>query len=483
MGMKFILLWLWACTLPIPTLLATDLRRPVNVSQTLLATDLRRYISLPPRQSTFAHHAQPVDVAEVSRPLQTAPTWLTDHALLPLRKGWTKTHASLLRLWSSHAAPTHEQLQPFHPDDARSSATFLGLVAALLLIDGATLRNNGCSTTLHKKAGLHWAFAALPAMFWISCAFIFGVYIYTTRSSTDALYWATAYLLEWMMSAQHLFVARDIFEAHSTPPAQRDAVLHWCSPLAALLRLALFATENCLLRWFAWSYVVLGLFLLYRAEKAVSAAKLQDSPTLGEQPKSVMQGWLLACVPFVDRYSPRGHLFESAPVNAASGEPVAPGCPVSANPATGFSETPHTRLVATRLAVVSLQLVASDAVLAIGSVSIVTAHVPDFFLASTASILATLGVRTLLFATDELASWCELLPYTVATVLALFGAKLLLMRWLQVPVGGLLLTLIVVVALSSLGAFLQLRRQQQPAGSQPAASRRARDSLQRLPRR
>merc|ERR1712008_8591 len=152
-------------------------------------------------------------------------------------------------------------------------------------IDGATLRrNNGCSTSRHNKAGLRWAFAALPAMFWISCAFIFGVYIYTTHSSIDALNWATAYLLEWMMSAQHLFVIRDIFEAHSTPPAQRDAVLHWVSPLAVLLRLALFATANCLLRCFTWFYVALGFFLLYRAEKAVSSAKMHASPTLGEQP-------------------------------------------------------------------------------------------------------------------------------------------------------------------------------------------------------
>eukprot|EP00419_Tripos_fusus_P035330 CAMPEP_0172783322 /NCGR_PEP_ID=MMETSP1074-20121228/204377_1 /TAXON_ID=2916 /ORGANISM="Ceratium fusus, Strain PA161109" /LENGTH=166 /DNA_ID=CAMNT_0013620311 /DNA_START=805 /DNA_END=1305 /DNA_ORIENTATION=- len=104
----------------------------------------------------------------------------------------------------------------------------------------------------------------------------------------------------------------------------------------------------------------------------------------------------------------------------------------------------------------------------------VTAQVPDFFLASTASILATLGVRTLFFAADELESWCELLLYMVAAVQALLGAKLLLEHWLQVPVAALLAAFIVVVALCSIGSFLQFRQQQQ---QQPAAARKLQQGL------
>jgi len=444
--------------LPVPALLALDLQRPR---------------SLPPRQSTLVFHSKPINATRSSGSLQTAaPSLPEDHAaLLPLPKSWTKARASFLRLWSSHAAPAHEQSRPFHPVDGRSFATFLCLIVVLLLTDGVAFRNSSCHIMVQNMVSLRSALVALPAVFWISCSFIFGVCIYTTHSSTDAQNWVAAYLLEWIMSIQHLFVVRCIFEARATPPDQRDTVLRWGSSLAVLLRLVLFATENYLLQCFTWFYVALGLFLFYQAGSAVSAVKMQASPILEEQPRS-LPGCLLSCVPFVDRYSPRGHLFEIAAVNAGNGEPEAPGCPVSTNQVTGFSGSPRTRLVATRLVVVFLQLVASDVVLAIGSVSVVTAQVPDFLLASTASIFATLSVRALFFATDEMARWCEILPYTVAAVSALLGAKLLLKRWLQVPTGAFLSALVLVITLSSVGSFLQLwrRPQQKQKHEQHAAA-------------
>jgi tellurite resistance protein TerC len=109
------------------------------------------------------------------------------------------------------------------------------------------------------------------------------------------------------------------------------------------------------------------------------------------------------------------------------------------------------------LAVISIELV--DVVFALDSVPAVLAISHHPFVVYTSNICAILGLRALYFLLAGLLDRLRFLHLGLAAILGFVGAKMLLAKWVEVPV-GLSLGFILLVVLAATAASLLSTRQE-----------------------
>ena len=271
------------------------------------------------------------------------------------------------------------------------------VVLVLIVVDLAVLgRGEESSQTRHNF---------LFVLFLLALATCFGIWIGHTQGRQTGLEFASGYLIELSLSIDNLFVFLLMFRSFGlSPAAQRKALLLGIVG-AIVMRGVFIFTGIALLERFAWIQYVFGALLVVAALRL-----LRDKEE--------------------DR--------QQRPLRLAG---------LRNGPSAGAA-TPRQRFL---LAVLAIELV--DLVFAIDSVPAVLAISHHPFVVYTSNICAILGLRALYFLLAGLLDRLHFLHFGLAAILGFVGAKMLLAKWVEVPV-ALSLGIIVVIVLAATAASL-----------------------------
>jgi tellurite resistance protein TerC len=240
-------------------------------------------------------------------------------------------------------------------------------------------------------------------LFVFALAACFGLWIGHVDEHQTALEFASGYLIELSLSIDNLFVFLLLFRAFGlSAGAQRKALLIGVLGAIVMRGVFIFAGIALLLR-FAWIEYLFGALLLVAAVRLLRAKEAGSTPA----PAKWVTQW-----------------------------------------AKRWGSGPKSTFV---LAVIAIEVV--DIVFAIDSVPAVLAISHHPFVVYTSNIFAILGLRSLYFLLAGLLDRLRYLHVGLATILGFVGTKMMLAKWVHVPV-GVSLGFIVLVVLTAAAASL-----------------------------
>jgi len=246
--------------------------------------------------------------------------------------------------------------------------------------------------------------------FWIGLSLSFNLWIHLEAGGGPALEFLTGYVIEKALSVDNIFVFVVLFDYFAVPDRFQHRVLFWGVLGAIVLRGTFVALGAALLSEFQWILYLFGAFLVFTGGRLIRQREMEVHPErnlvvrLGRRYLPVTEGY-------------RGQRFL-----------VAEGG----------------RWLATPLLLVLLVMEGTDVIFAVDSIPAIFAVTRDPFLVFTSNIFAILGLRALYFVLAGLIDRFRFLKVGLGLVLVFVGAKMLLDRWLEIPIG---LSLGVVVAL------------------------------------
>jgi tellurite resistance protein TerC len=264
-------------------------------------------------------------------------------------------------------------------------AFFIGLVATLLFLD---------LFVLHRSARkIPFKEALWMSGFWITVSLAFGGFIWALSGPEMAGEYLAAYLVEWSLSLDNVFVFAVIFSGFAVPEEYRYHVLFW-GIIGALVFRAVFVLVGIgLLSAFSWLVFVFGAFLIFTGIRMLGS---RDEKEVDPQNNRVLR-ILRRFLPITEDY--RGdHFFVRN-----SG-----------------------KLYATPLLAVLVVIEASDVLFAIDSVPAVLSITRSTFVAYSSVVFAVLGLRALYFALEGLIDRFVYLHYGLAAILVFVGMKFVL---------------------------------------------------------
>lgn len=302
---------------------------------------------------------------------------------------------------------------------------FFAFVIAMLLVD---------LLVFHRKAhrvGLREA-GAWSAV-WVGLAGCFGAVVALWLGPDKAVEFATAYLIEWSLSVDNLFVFLVIFSYFAVAPEYRHRVLFWGILGAILMRGAFIAGGLALLKFFHWIIYVFGAFLILTGIKLAAREEGEVQP----ERNPVLR--------LARRYLPVSAAYERE----------------------AFFVVRQGRLLATPLFLVLIAVESTDVVFAVDSVPAVLAISRDPFIVYTSNIFAILGLRALFFLLAGVLEYFCYLRYGLAAVLVFVGAKMVVSDFYKVPSPVSLGVVAGLLATSMLVSYLAVRGRRPAPAADP----------------
>lgn len=296
-------------------------------------------------------------------------------------------------------------------------ALFIGLVAALLFLD---------LFVLHRTARkIPFKEALLMSGFWITVSLAFGGFVWVLAGPAVAGEYLAAYLVEWSLSLDNVFVFAVIFSGFAVPEEYRYHVLFW-GIIGALVFRAIFVLVGIgLLSAFSWLVFVFGAFLIFTGVRMLGSGRNEGSDPKNNRVLRLLRRFL----PVTKEY--RGDHF----LVRNSG-----------------------KLYATPLLAVLVVIEASDVLFAIDSVPAVLSITRNTFVAYSSVVFAVLGLRALYFALEGLIDRFVYLHYGLAAILAFVGVKFVLEGFdIHLSVLASLLPIAAIIAVSILASLIATR--------------------------
>ncbi len=279
-------------------------------------------------------------------------------------------------------------------------AGFILLVIFLLAVDLGVHRKR--PRVLSLRDALAWTgfYVALALAF---CAFVYFIYENNWTEAgvgwredltggEAALKFFTAWLLEWSLSMDNIFVIALIFAYFGVPPEQQHRVLFWGIVGALVLRALMIAAGIALLQHFDWIVYVFGTILLLTAVRMIAVRHDNIRPDRN------------LVVQIFKRFFPLTEDFRGSAFLVREGG----------------------RLYATPLALALMVVESTDLMFAVDSIPAAFAVTTDPFLILTSNMFAVLGLRALYFALAGLMSRFRYLKFSLVFILAYIGVKFLL---------------------------------------------------------
>jgi len=242
----------------------------------------------------------------------------------------------------------------------------------------------------------------------LACLFGAGVYYFYGHSR--ALEFFTAYIIEYSLSIDNLFVFLLIFRFFNVPPAYEHKALFWGILLALITRAAFIFAGVALINKFHWIMYVFGAFLIYTGIKLALNKQTEVHPD-----KNVAIKMLRYVIPVTKE-------FQEA----------------------RFFIIKNGRRFATPMLAVLLALETTDILFAVDSIPAILAISTDPFIVYTSNVFAVLGLRSLFFAISGLMKLFHLLHYGLAVILSFVGVKMLIADFFHIP------TVISLIVISSI---------------------------------
>ena len=286
------------------------------------------------------------------------------------------------------------------------------LVVVMLVVDLLIFGRGRREVTLRESV--------IWSVVWIALAFGFWLLMWAWQGADAGSEYLTGYLLERSLSLDNIFVFAIIFGYFAVPAAVQPRVLAWGIALALSLRLVFIVAGAALLANFHATFYLFGALLLYTAYKLARHDETDVDPEHNPALKFVRKH-----VPMSADY--RGHRLFT---------------------------TEHGRRVATPLVAVFVVVATTDLVFAIDSIPAIFAITQEPFVVFAANAFAMLGLRALYFVLVGMMDRFVYLSQGLAVILAVIGAKMLLIDVWHPPIW---LSLAIIAAVLAATAALSLR--------------------------
>lgn len=233
----------------------------------------------------------------------------------------------------------------------------------------------------------------IQTMFWVSLAMAFFIFVWFEDGKIRALEYISAYLMEWGLSIDNIFVFILIFSFFHIPENHSNRVLLLGILLAIVLRVIFITVGIALVDRFYWILYIFGAFLVYT-------------------------GFKMFIVNTEEEFDP---------ANNAVYQFLKKILPLSNDNSSGkFTQKINGKRHYTMLFVVMIMLAATDIVFALDSIPAVFSITQDKMVIYTSNIFAVLGLRSLFFLLRSAVSKFSYLKEGIAIVLIFIGLKMLI---------------------------------------------------------
>jgi tellurite resistance protein TerC len=240
--------------------------------------------------------------------------------------------------------------------------------------------------------------ALYQTFFWVLLAFGFLIFMWIEKGQTLALEYLSAYMMEWSLSIDNIFIFILIFSSFNVKEKYIPRVLLIGILMAILLRIAFITAGVALVAQFHWILYLFGLFLVYTGYKMFTTT---DDEEFDPHETKVYR--------LIRRVLPlTNHDGDGKYVVRENGK----------------------RLY-TSLFVVVIMLASIDLVFALDSIPAVFGITRDKLVIYTSNIFAVLGLRSLFFLLRGAVSKFDYLQQGISIVLVFIGLKMLGEHWID----------------------------------------------------
>ena len=294
-------------------------------------------------------------------------------------------------------------------------AVFLIAAAVVVAID---LFAAGGKEITAKKAGIWTAI-------WVSLSLGFAAYLHFTFGANVSVPFMTAYVIEYALSVDNLFVFIVVFSAFKVSKLAQHRLLYWGIIGAFILRGTLIALGTTLVSKFEWLLYIFGAFLLYTAWKLLFAGEEEQV----DPEQNPILKWGRRVLPV----STQDH-------------------------GLAFFVKEDGKGKVTPLFLALLVVETTDVLFALDSIPAVLAISQDPFIVFTSNACAILGLRSLFFLVASLMDKFRYLKIGLGVILAFVGVKLILETkfadWAHHHETIVIVTSLSVIALSLVGSIV-----------------------------
>jgi tellurite resistance protein TerC len=235
--------------------------------------------------------------------------------------------------------------------------------------------------------------AFYQTLFWVGLAFAFFIFVWFEDGQTLALEYISAYLMEWGLSVDNIFVFILIFSFFNIPERHSNRVLFLGILLAIVLRVIFITVGLALIHRFYWILYIFGVFLIYTGFK-MFIVNTEEEFNPADNP----------VYKFLKKVLPLSH-------DNSSGK---------------FTQKINGKTHYTMLFVVMIMLAATDIVFALDSIPAVFSISQNKMVVYTSNIFAVLGLRSLFFLLRSAVEKFKYLKEGIAIVLIFIGIKMLI---------------------------------------------------------
>jgi len=152
---------------------------------------------------------------------------------------------------------------------------FIALVGLYLALDLGLLHRSRRALTLRQ--------AAWQSLLIVLIALAFGVFVYTQKGRSAAAEYYSAYVMEYALSMDNIFVIMLIFRYFSIEPQFYHRVLFWGVIGAMVMRGIFIFAGVLLIKKFNWVLYIFGAFLVWAGTKNLFF-RSEAPPDLGKNP-------------------------------------------------------------------------------------------------------------------------------------------------------------------------------------------------------
>jgi tellurite resistance protein TerC len=258
--------------------------------------------------------------------------------------------------------------------------------------------------------------------FWVTLALLFcaGIYFFHDEGHSKAMEFFTAYLIEYSLSIDNLFVFMLIFRFFSVPREYEHKALFWGILMALVTRAIFIFAGVALINTFSWVMYIFGAFLIFTGIKMALNKQTEVHPD-----KNIAIKMLRFFIPVTKQFSE-----------------------------ARFFIVKNGKRFATPMLAVLLALETTDILFAVDSIPAVLAISKDPFIVYTSNVFAILGLRSLFFAISSMMRLFHLLHYGLAAILSFVGVKMLIEDFFHVPVGVSLIVISSILVISVVASII-----------------------------
>ena len=295
---------------------------------------------------------------------------------------------------------------------------FGAVLIVALVFDLGLLSRKGTTITLQK--------ALLQTLFWVCLALAFFGFLWFEKGQGTAIEYISAYLMEWSLSIDNIFVFILIFSFFAMKEEFYGRVLLIGILIAVLLRIIFITVGVALVANFHWLLYIFGAILIYTGI-SMFVAKHDEEVNLEEN----------KTYKFLKRFFP-----------------------LTAHDGNGkLTVIEQGKKMYTSIFAVIVLLATTDVIFAIDSIPAVFGITQDKLVIYTSNIFAVLGLRSLFFLLRGAVDKFRYLPQGIAIVLVFIGIKMgIEMFKIVLPV--YLSLIVIVVCISGAMLYSVVRKQE-----------------------